>query len=333
MHGEFVPVIRGTVAERPFTMKWRDIFKKNELDPKGRAMVAKALTFIERNNLSTIPSMLGKIMELGHNPNASAAEYAGIYSLDQSSCMRLLILANSVYYGTRTGQAIRSVEEAIVRVGINRAREVVNSAVVAGLFKNNAVIGDYSTSNLWLNSVAVAVGNRALFAQMPPPVPLAIDPYMAGLLHNTGISIEHQCFFSEGFEQAVNDRVQNDSMLWEEEKKNLGITHNELGLEIARHWSFPEDLLAVIAHHHDLESGNPQQEYLLNATRVSEWFAFELGHGYSDFCARHQPLYDESRKRLGIDDERLSIIKDRMKIEVNMLKDLGWFSSVQLRRA
>lgn len=305
-----------------------------DLNRKRDALIQKVAAYFEHHSLSTIPSVLSKIMEVSRNPDATVGDYAQLYEMDQSACMRLLVLANSVYYGARTGAVIRNIEEAIVRVGMRRAQEVINTSVVAGLFKSSAVIEDYSAGDLWLNSVATAVGNRILCSAIPAPKSgiERMDPYLAGLLHDVGISIEHQCFYQDGFAAAVEARARNKGMLIDEEQKHISITHTELGIEMACKWKMPDELSVVLGHHHDLAVNDAESLWLLHVTRTSQWIAFELQLGYSDFDMAQAPEYQASRQKLGLDDSIYTKIKEQVALEIQRLKDIGWFSSIKVRR-
>ena len=61
--------------------------KGRAADERKQTLLAKVLAYVDRHNLSTIPSVLAKIMEVGRDPNASAAEllldFAG--QLDRNS--------------------------------------------------------------------------------------------------------------------------------------------------------------------------------------------------------------------------------------------------------
>ncbi len=314
-------------------MGFLDFLKKTGGSRRRETMVARVVDYLDQHRLSTIPSILAKIMEVGQNPNASIADYARLYEMDQSACMRLLVLANSVYYGARTGAVIRNIEDAITRVGVRRAQEIINSSVVAGLFKSTAAVEDYSTPDLWLNSVAVAVGNRMLCAVLKmPPFETHIDPYLAGLLHDVGISIQHQCFFHDGFKEAVEARALSKGLLLDEEASRLVFTHADLGLELARHWKMPEELTAVLGCHHNLAVEKPESLWLVQLTRVSQWMAFELQLGYSDFGEAQAPGYTSSAQALGLDDRGYAKVKEQLAQEVARLKDVGWFSALKVRR-
>lgn len=314
-------------------MRFLDFLKKSGGGRRRESLIAKVVEYLDQHRLSTIPSVLAKITEVGRNPNASTVDYARLYEMDQSACMRLLVLANSVYYGARTGAVIRNIEDAIIRVGMRRAQEVINSSIVAGLFKSSAAVEDYSTADLWLNSVAVAVGNRALCAVLKAPAfETRIDPYLAGLLHDVGISIQHQCFFEEGFKEAVEARARSQGLLLEEEVWRLPITHADLGLELARHWKMPEELAAVLGCHHSLAVEKPESLWLVHLTRVSQWIAFELRLGYSDFGEAQAPEYAFSAKALGLDDLGYAKVKEQVGLDIDRLKDIGWFSTLKVRR-
>lgn len=315
-------------------MKFLHLIGKDKEKVRRKEELLDGITpFIARQNLSTIPSMFAKISELNRNPSASASDFARVYEMDQAACMRLLVLANSVYYGTRTGASIRNVEEAIVRVGMNRAREIINSAMVSALFKRDMPIADYSASDLWMNSVAVAVCNRILYAKCAPPVEQpTLDPYLAGLLHNIGISIGHQCLFNRGFQTALEERAKNDSLLADEEERHVGITHNEIGMFIALKWNFPAELNAVIGHHHDLNASEPEHAWLIHATRVSLWLALENKLGYSDFPGSLAAEYADSCRFIGAGEHTITSASKQTVDEITRLKALGWFVSVHLHK-
>ncbi len=310
-----------------------NLFSMNKTAAVKKERVAKAIALVGNNRISTIPSMLTKINKLARDPNASLRDYATLCELDQSSCVKILMLANSVAFGARTGAVVRNVQEAVVRLGARKTREVITSTVVAPMFKNGHSFSDYSPSALWLNSVAVAVSNRLLYQLTNRQEPADADPYLAGLLHNFAIPIEHLCFMDEGFQTAVNARAQSQSMLAEEEMLHLGINHNELGASLAAQWNFPEKIRDVIEHHHDRQHAeSPACSELTHITRASQWLCLELGIGYAEFSEAHADAYLCSFNALGISADAFAVARQQLMLEMDRLHQLGWFSGLKLQK-
>lgn len=310
-----------------------NLFSLNKSGALKKERIAKAVNFVAANRISTIPSMLSKINELAHNPNASSLDYAKLCEMDQSSCVKILMLANSAAFGARTGDAIRNIKEAVIRLGVRKAREVIASTVVSPIFKSGRSFSDYSPGALWLNSVAVAVSNRMLYQLTQRQEPKDADPYLAGLLHNFAIPLEHQCFMEEGFQAAVNARALNQSLLADEEIRHLGINHNELGGALAERWYFPDKICEVIRHHHDRDrSETGACDELMHITRASQWLCLELKFGYAEFPEKHADAYLCSFNALGISAEVYAEAQEQLTLEMDRLNQLGWFSSLRVHK-
>jgi len=294
---------------------------------KKSGFLDRIRSYLKDHQISTLPVIMGRLMELAKDPNASARDYAQVCELDQSSCMRILRLANSVSFGPMPGQVIRTVKDSIVRIGFDKTREVLHTSVVASLFRSREEIADYTTSDLWLNSAAVALGNRIIYGLKRECQSPSIDPYLAGLLRNIGIPVLHLCLYDFGFKDAILMRYQNQSVLIEEEVPILGVDHASIGQELAEQWKCAEALVTVIGSHHApaLHVKDPAIETLVHVTRTSEWLAHELGMGYRDFSDKHAPFYQASRNKIQLFDIDYARIKVQMTAEINQMRELMWF--------
>jgi HD-like signal output (HDOD) protein len=308
-----------------------NLFSINRAGAIKKERIAATIKFVSANRISTIPSMLAKINELARNPDASASDYARVCEMDQSSCVKVLMLANSAAYGTHTGNVIRNVQQAVIRIGVRKTREVINSTVVSPLFKSGKAFSDYSPNALWLNSIAVAVSNRLLYQLTGREEPADADPYLAGLLHNFAIPLEHLCFLEDGFQAAVNARSLNQSVLADEEIRHLGVSHNEIGAALAEHWHFPHKIRNVIQHHHDhhLPDGLADVE-MLHITRASQWLCQELKLGYAEFPESLSDMYLGSFNALSISADTYAEASQKLSTEIQRLQQLGWFSGLRV---
>ena len=113
---------------------------------------------LDGQDLSSIPSVLARILAVSRNPKSNAADLAAVCEMDKASSARLLRAANSVYYATESRYRIDSIKDAIVRIGFSTAEEIIISSKVSSVLKSDAAIDDYSSSSLWKHSVAVGIG-------------------------------------------------------------------------------------------------------------------------------------------------------------------------------
>ena len=293
--------------------------------------LTKVVQQLDGQDLSSIPSVLARILAVSRNPKSNAADLAAVCEMDKASSARLLRAANSVYYATESRFRVDSIKDAIVRIGFRTAEELIISSKVSSVLKTDTAIDDYSSSSLWKHSVAVGIASRLVHTRVYGAG--KIDPFIAGLLHDIGIAIEHQFLFNEGFKDAVVRRHEKQSLLAAEETAVMGVNHEELGLIVAQKWNFPDHLAAVIGHHHSLGVDNEEHMKMIHVVRLAEYLCFSRDLGYSDFSQPHAEILRESRNVLGLDDEVLGRMADELAKSVTALVNLWWFSEMRLRRS
>ncbi len=90
-------------------------------------------------------------------------------------------------------------------------------------------------------------------------------------------------------------------------------------------WNFPENLLCVIGHHHNM-NGNGENEYeiLVYTTKLSEIICDDFGFGYSDFSPLFKNDIGKIQRKLGISDASLSSIQIQLKKEFEKVEKSGW---------
>jgi len=292
--------------------------------------LVRVLDGLDYLGVAFIPEVLVSLIETARDPKSTLRDLAEICRREKSCNSRLIRAANAVALRSREGGRVARVEEAVARLGVDAAREIAAAAVVANLFKSNKVLNDYSSNELWRHSMSVAVANRLVYSVYFKRS--SVEAFIAGLVHDFGISVEHQFLYHDGFEAAILERQKNGSLLVDEERRHLGITHEELGKAIGSHWGMPDRLLAVVGHHHESPSGNTEADCLVHVTRVSELMSHALGYGFSDFPESHLDTLYPSVERLGLDDASVVLLAEQLKKEMDNLDYHGWFSSLKVRR-
>ena len=290
------------------------------------------LALVKELDFSTIPSVLTEMLRISNDPNSDVSDLARLCEKDIATSARVLRTANSIYFATRYQNRARTLKDAIVRIGFKAAQEIIMSSVVRVAMTTHQSVMDYSTIGLWKHSIAVGIGNRLIHTRQHGETK-SLDPFLAGLLHDMGIAVEHQTLFARGFSDAVQNRYANASLLTEEESKALGFTHEEIGKALANKWKFPDYLAAVIGNHHGEETGDEATRLLCHINRISEWLCFSLNLGYCDFSKAHADHLGQSREALEMSTEDIDWVAGRMHQEMEALSSIGWFSDYRLRVA
>lgn len=196
------------------------------------------------DEVSTLPHLAVKVMEVAHDPGSGAADLKAVLERDPALSARLLRCVNSSAYAARA--EITNLQQAIAYLGLKQVRNLALTAGVSDLFRGQQTIGKYSRLRLWRHLVSVAVAARML--AMRRSIGNFEDAFLAGLLHDIGILLEDQ-HVHDGF-CAVIRSLHKDTTLAETERELLGFDHTTLGERVAADWGFPHGVTAAIRHHH-----------------------------------------------------------------------------------
>lgn len=216
--------------------------------------------------LVTLPDVFIRINQLVEDPNSTTGDIAKAVSQDPSFTVRLLLVANSPYYGHSS--SINTVAKAVSVIGTSQIRNLALSMSVARAFAglpNNLV----SMDSFWKHSLYCALSARILASHAHKCEPEAL--FTAGLLHDIGELI----IYNRLPEQA------NDALLlmqdkgrsfpaYQAERQIIGFDHAQVGGELARQWGLPPLLEECIDCHHSIAKAQryPQETALVHLANI-----------------------------------------------------------------
>jgi putative nucleotidyltransferase with HDIG domain len=180
-------------------------------------------------------------MALGAKQEADVAEVVSLLERDEMLAATVLRLVGSTIYAGRT--PIRSLREAVVRLGVQGVRDAVfEAALRRGVFAMPEY-GDTMTT-IARHSTMTAYLTRIVCRRAGIDADLA---FMCGLLHDVGfagllLSVTH----IEG------DAVPPLAMLW----KYIDALHERASLLLIQRWGLPPIMAEVVGHHHHLHTGD-----------------------------------------------------------------------------
>ncbi len=199
------------------------------------------------SQIKELPSLshsMRRLIEIMQSEIGNPGEIERIVRHDPSLVAKVLVVANSSYYGFR--RQINSISKAITVVGADQVKTICICTLLMGLLSNGDLIDPALREMLWKHAFACSRIGAEITKNRPW---ISTDEAAAlGLLHDLGWIVMATCFnehFTVIFETAARHKVP----AWFVERQ-YGLVHSELGKCLASRWALPEVFRAVIEFHH-----------------------------------------------------------------------------------
>jgi putative nucleotidyltransferase with HDIG domain len=208
-------------------------------------VTSELLTELLRKDLQTgelvlpvLPEIATRVVEVIEDPEASLGDIARVLRTDASLAARLLALANSPFLRGR--EPVRDIKMAVNRLGTSYLQHLVSALAAEQMFTSrNEQLNRY-LKQVWAHSLKVASVSHMLAVQYANLK--GEEAFVAGLIHDIGT------LPVIGYADSHNlDLVPEDL------KRVVAELHAEIGALIAESWHFPEELVAVVREHEDLQ--------------------------------------------------------------------------------
>ena len=258
------------------------------------------------DSLPAMPAIAQKLLLLQLDTDVGEAEFLRLIEQDPQISAKIIGLSNSPVYGTRH---VVSLSEAVVMLGMNRVKSVaIGIAALSSL--GDSSDSKLNTKELWMHSLSVALAMSTIAHAMPVRNRPADDLlFFAGLMHDLGyMALSH---LDAKASDTLHEQLQQSParMLLKIEKALLGMTHAEIGAELAQHWHLPDDIVTVIREHHDgSDYENTKIPVLVRLVWLSEQMLGEFGV----LKAKEGVIPEQHWLLLGIDPDEAEEISNRV---------------------
>ncbi len=205
--------------------------------------------------LSHIPQ---KLLELTRNACVDVKTISKLISLEPALVCKILELVNSSFYGLK--RKINSIDEAIIILGTSSINTLAFSFYNIQMIKLFPI--KFDMTMLWKNSIAMAILSKIISRRLGYINP--DEAFVAGLLHNVGFMIIMQ-FYPEEYKIVLNSKLSDITL---NEKRHIGITHEEIGSILLEQWNFPIEITKSI-HIYENQQHSKLDEILLIANLLS----------------------------------------------------------------
>jgi putative nucleotidyltransferase with HDIG domain len=228
------------------------------------------------NNLPTMNITVKRIQEAlsrGQESMPSAAVIGKIIEKDLGLSVKILKIANSVYYGGRYG-AIGNIGQAVARLGIEEVGRICTAIGSIQMFAGTT--GNVDLKEFWKHSISVAIIMRHFAQRSKTASSCLLNAYTAGLFHDIGIIILDR-YFADHYQYVLSECENKRSSLFETEKSALGIDHGEIGAFLCKKWRLPEEIVEAVAWHHFPDGCTDQGRKLTQLAHVANFTCSVLG--------------------------------------------------------
>jgi putative nucleotidyltransferase with HDIG domain len=218
--------------------------------------------------LPPFPAIAHRILALARQEDVGANEVGALIRLDPSFSAELLRFANSALFGLR--REVTGISQAVAMLGMDRVTSMATFVALNNMVRSS--VRAPAIRKVWVHSVVTAIiaEEAARTARLDREA-----AYTAGLLHNLG-TLGLMSAYPDEYSRILE--VSNDFGfdLLRTERDLFEIDHCAAGAYLARDWSFPEELAAIIATHHDEPVANERS--LDNIIKVSWRLTDTLGY-------------------------------------------------------
>jgi HD-like signal output (HDOD) protein len=221
------------------------------------------------DSLPALPFIAQKLLALNTDTDEGEKQLLALIGQDPQIMAKVIGLANSPMLGS--SRKISSISEAAIILGINRIKSVSTGIAMMSI-KAKSATGNLNLQDLWMHNLGIAFAMIAIGRAMPRQIRPADDSiFLAGMLHDIGyIALDYLDPRRSNELHTYIAAAQGRSVL-DIEESLLDICHDELGAELARHWSLPGDIISVIRYHHTPDTAEaPSDQPLIRMVYIAE---------------------------------------------------------------
>lgn len=192
--------------------------------------------------LKPFPVVAERVMTLLADPDMQVVKVRKAIEQDPALTARLLRVANSALYAPAL--ACRSVEDAVLRLGVRAVTEIVVTLATLGVFADAKKGYGLSFRNHCLGVAAVA---RVLGTEWRHQ---GVDHlFLSGLMHDIGKLLAVQVGEIR-YEALDPSALASPDQVHVHERAFAGYDHAVLGAHVLERWRLPDEIARVVALHH-----------------------------------------------------------------------------------
>ncbi len=195
------------------------------------------------DSFPVLPVTVMQLMAVTNDPASSAQDVVDVILTDQSLCLTVLKISNSVLFG-RPHQ-VDSIKTAVSILGFNEVQQIALAKALVNSFSRVARQHKTSIEKFWEHSFACGMVARVIAQRLEIAQDMA---FMGGLIHDIGKLIMLETFADD---YALDWMIKFSSeQVRDDELYMFSFTHDKVGGHLLQKWLFPANLIAAVEAHH-----------------------------------------------------------------------------------
>lgn len=204
------------------------------------------------DSFPVLPVTVMRLMAVTSNPASSAQDVMDVILTDQSLCLTVLKISNSVLFGRP--HKVDSIKTAVSILGFNEVQRIALAKALVNSFSKVAKQHEASIDKFWEHSFICGMVARVVAQDLKIPPDIA---FMGGLIHDIGKLIMLETFADD---YALDWMIAfSGEQIRHDELHMFSFTHDKVGGHLLRKWLFPENLIAAVEAHHCPEQATTEK--------------------------------------------------------------------------
>lgn len=261
--------------------------------------------FSSINSLEELPTIQSTYQEIMNciDQDDGIDKVVRIIEQDPAIASKVLHIANSAFYGIKTG----SIKQAVTYLGMENIRNIVLSTFVIQMFESN-ICSQREIDLLWshsflCNKIVSLVFNKFLQKKVPKV------GMSAGLLHDVGIIFLLNYFQQEYWQFYKEMMEKKENNLCVMESSRFSIDHQQVGGYLLNWWEIPYPIVEAALYHHDPLNEKVINKELVCAVHIGDKYSWSfLEHGVEqnfdqrafDFLQVDQGAFERELKEINL---------------------------------
>lgn len=220
------------------------------------------------DSFPVLPITVTRLMRVTNDPDCSVKEVVAILHSDQSLCLTILKIANSVLFGRP--QKVDSIKMAVVILGFNEVQRIAMTKALINSFGKLARQHKPFIDRFWHHSFVCGMAAGLIAQDLDISTEIA---FMGGLIHDIGKLIMLQTFTEEYAPKQWMAELSNEQTLYDE-LQMYSFTHDILGGQLLQKWFFPDSLITAVAYHHRPERA-VRETVFAHCIQLADFLSFQ----------------------------------------------------------
>ena len=243
-------------AEREGTEEAEQAYDILELIEKITALLKSG-----KVEFPALPDVAMKVAEIMKSEEPEVEQLVQVIQVDPGISSKLIGVSNSALYRGNTPN--KTLEEAIVRLGMKQTQNVVLMGSSGKLFESDSPTFNEMLKGLWEHALATAACAKIVGGHLNVSQPDVL--FTMALLHDIGKLVVLQLLHTK-----------YDGLAMEDMKQILEALHPQAGAALLKDWQFPIEIVEAASFHHDVVHG--KFSLLLHIVGFANLYVRRLGY-------------------------------------------------------